>query len=1647
MFRFLSQRFFSSAYCNLKRVKPEYIDFETNFPKVKINKPLVSLPFTQEKNLKLLKSIETPQILSNCRVVEQLSIRRVKFSGRNNTGRITTRHRGGGHVQRIRLIDFKRQRKDIYSTVLRIEYDPTRSAHIALIQYDDGVLSYILCPAGVLPGTRLLSSSCAPLLPGNCLPLRQIPVNTIIHNVEIRPGAGGQVARSGGVFCTITEKDENFATIRLSSSEIRRFPLDCWATVGQLSNIKHDERDLKKAGTRRNMGWRPTVRGIAMNPNKHPHGGGNKKGTKRPRCSIWGICKDMKTRTRKKPLGLIIKRKVCGVCPEELECDFSSLSGNFENSHISFCVRTLRNNASVKITCPNYVEGDIDRGLADNDFSKLRNEPLSYEYQSLINNLFRKGINYNVERRREREKIEDKKYRIYPENATEELTVLIEDDLVVRTDMKKVSVWDVFGTRGENIMSKVNQRNKEVVRIKTQESAMVTVKETNPILFLCIRKKYLKKVDSNFRELIMLYRHKNSGDEYEKIYLPLLDKGNVDIRVGVALIMLDEMQKVEYGCGNVETKFFKNSQNHELNSGLKYCKMDVMEKPNLGFYCEGRMVPYDCMASLNSMGTFGTHLMEHYTFPVFNQRAYIVQIQRKMFSYIRYDRSLMESEFQGYCGCVDESNRLKAVMMLERKKDHVCDIVSMLMKNKIQPIKGDWCNVTLHPGDTLKIIIPPNEDTVDIKIEEIIQKMKKKQLRRQIMNRSLSGLTSPKVEKKKNKREISDSGIASVSDNGGNNQSGSDNITRRIDDIEELESDIDIDDDSDDIDNRGNDNNGNGGNETSDDDDIFEAYGDDWSSDDSETSYSDTSDELYLYNETGYNVMLNQLDTLMEKAKRYLNSPRYTFATIFSPKNPSKYVNTKTQDNKPIVRMKIKDMLGGMAYQVDESEMEKGLINIKYNKVPLSTRTGGDTVHYYWISKSRTNSEIEVLARIKVNLAQVDEHTYGCETIYTGLFYSNSESTYCKYIFNGCKRRKVNNCTFEVVGTQEYGISCNEEETLYPEVCGSYMINSETNKIERIRGKLKWREQPSLKKYKIFRGITEGARLFDYRCSCIDNMGVEKTTMTLYSNSYPAYEFKAYFEQKKYILILSNVVMFYPKREPLNRQEYEEITVESGVKVEGMDTDEPRQEEQGAQGGQPGQPGTSRSTIDTINTRTLKEALYKIYQEKEDEFMNTLPEIEYITLPKNTKTNRIMLERGTYLKISSSPPKEFDQTTEIDPQFDEVMSVSPSYRYKGVRHNQSIGFYKVYNDPYISNSRLFPVNLTKYFYRLEKGKKDKLVPVKYEDIIATNVTGMSVKTRNCLGYHLTDYGKLSLNLPKGAIVIIKEENTETLEMIFASGAISSPEEKRGYYDSEEEEMENEKEDERSLDISEISGNIAGCSGLQCSTISDDSSEMDHSGKSDSVSINNSGKSSLFSSSKDISAKQEFDWENVMSNEDYGRKDGKSMRLTRKKEKIIEEGEPKEKRRKKDIRKMEIWGLHTIIVKSTNPWVKGCGVTDEGEDFFKPKTQKIKENKKEVGCIIDINKERIGGFYCPEPYQMDPPECFKKGYERNNGKEEIVALNEMFESREWKNTAFRYITRSTQLKKRIKMMFRNKKTYVCYCRTIKGVEMSRIEIRI
>ncbi|PHJ23595.1 ribosomal protein l2 [Cystoisospora suis] len=245
------------------------------------------------------------------RVLPQLSTHRVQHLGRNATGQITVRYRGAGHFRRIRFVDFKRGRKDIFATVLRLEYDPCRSAHLALLQYDDGVLSYILASEATRPGDRVVASEHAAIAPGNALPLRSIPVSTIVYNVELRPGAGGQMIRAAGCYATVIAKDSACATLRLQSTEVRRVPLSCWAVIGQVSNAGQAGRIRGKAGVSYWMGERPRTRGKAMNAVDHPHGGGTgKKGLKRPPVTKWGIlCRGYKTRSKKKPLGLIVRRK------------------------------------------------------------------------------------------------------------------------------------------------------------------------------------------------------------------------------------------------------------------------------------------------------------------------------------------------------------------------------------------------------------------------------------------------------------------------------------------------------------------------------------------------------------------------------------------------------------------------------------------------------------------------------------------------------------------------------------------------------------------------------------------------------------------------------------------------------------------------------------------------------------------------------------------------------------------------------------------------------------------------------------------------------------------------------------------------------------------------------------------------------------------------------------------------------------------------------------------------------------------------------------------------------------------------------------------------------------------------------------------
>ncbi len=200
-----------------------------------------------------------------------------KKSGRNSYGRITVRHRGGGNRNKYRIIDFKRRKFDVEAAVKSLEYDPNRSAHIALIEYTDGVKSYIIAPVGLKVGDKVVSGTAVDIKPGNALPLVNIPVGTFVHNVELYPGKGAQLARSAGNMAQLMAKENGLALVRLPSGELRNVPESCMATIGQVSNIDHVNVKIGKAGRKRHMGWRPTVRGSVMNPNDHPHGGGEGK--------------------------------------------------------------------------------------------------------------------------------------------------------------------------------------------------------------------------------------------------------------------------------------------------------------------------------------------------------------------------------------------------------------------------------------------------------------------------------------------------------------------------------------------------------------------------------------------------------------------------------------------------------------------------------------------------------------------------------------------------------------------------------------------------------------------------------------------------------------------------------------------------------------------------------------------------------------------------------------------------------------------------------------------------------------------------------------------------------------------------------------------------------------------------------------------------------------------------------------------------------------------------------------------------------------------------------------------------------------------------------------------------------------------------
>ena len=236
-----------------------------------------------------------------------------KNSGRNSYGHITVRHRGGGNKRKYRIIDFKRQKLDMPATVQRIEYDPNRSAFIALIKYEDETLSYILAPYGLKAGDQVVSSAAADIKPGNCLPIANIPVGTVIHNVELQPGHGAQLVRSAGTAAQLMAKEGDLAQVRLPSGEVRYVRMNCTACIGQVGNLDHENVHIGKAGRTRHMGIRPTVRGSVMNPNDHPHGGGEGRapvGRPGP-VTPWGKpALGYKTRKTKNPTNkFIVKRR------------------------------------------------------------------------------------------------------------------------------------------------------------------------------------------------------------------------------------------------------------------------------------------------------------------------------------------------------------------------------------------------------------------------------------------------------------------------------------------------------------------------------------------------------------------------------------------------------------------------------------------------------------------------------------------------------------------------------------------------------------------------------------------------------------------------------------------------------------------------------------------------------------------------------------------------------------------------------------------------------------------------------------------------------------------------------------------------------------------------------------------------------------------------------------------------------------------------------------------------------------------------------------------------------------------------------------------------------------------------------------------
>lgn len=266
-------------------------------------------PYTPSR--RFISIVKDPDIAGSQDAEKALLSSKPRTGGRNSQGKVTLRFRGGGNRRKERIIDFRREKRGVPGKVSSVQYDPTRSANVALIFYTDGDKRYILAPLGIKVGDMIVASDDAPVHPGNALPLKNIPLGTFVHNIEFNPGQGGKVCRGAGSAAQILAKEGNLAQLRLPSGEVRNFPEECYATIGQVGNIEFENRKLGKAGATRWQGRRSHVRGTVMNPRDHPHGGGEgKSNSGRPPCSPWGVqAKGFKTRKKKSSDRLIVKRR------------------------------------------------------------------------------------------------------------------------------------------------------------------------------------------------------------------------------------------------------------------------------------------------------------------------------------------------------------------------------------------------------------------------------------------------------------------------------------------------------------------------------------------------------------------------------------------------------------------------------------------------------------------------------------------------------------------------------------------------------------------------------------------------------------------------------------------------------------------------------------------------------------------------------------------------------------------------------------------------------------------------------------------------------------------------------------------------------------------------------------------------------------------------------------------------------------------------------------------------------------------------------------------------------------------------------------------------------------------------------------------